>query len=270
MQQDTIATLTSADFYDRLAALFDVMTDWPQRLAYEMPFLLRTLNSVRKDDRPAAQPLSVLDVACGTGWHAIALTQAGLQTAGADISPAMIAHARRNAAAANVTVPFTVSAFAELDQTIPLPQQFDAVLCLGNSLPHLLTAAALDDALRQMQRRLRPDGLLILQNLNYDLRLQKMPRFFDANGVADRLVWRFADYHDDGITFHTVLFEFRDGAWSRQVNSTRQRPWLAADLTSALTRAGFHQIHRFGGLDGSSFDPASSPDLILTAYHLNK
>ena len=45
---------------------------------------------------------------------------------------------------------------------------------------------------------LRPGGLLILQNLNYDLRWQKQPRWFAAQGGEldgqQVLVWRFADY----------------------------------------------------------------------------
>ena len=74
--------LPSTAFYDRLARAFDVMTDWPARLGFEMPFILRTLDqhNVR----------SVLDTACGTGWHAIALAQRGYTAAGCDASRAMI------------------------------------------------------------------------------------------------------------------------------------------------------------------------------------
>ena len=54
-------TLTSSEFYDRLADLFDVMTDWRSRLAFGLPFLQQTLN-----DHAAH---SVLDVACGRCRH---------------------------------------------------------------------------------------------------------------------------------------------------------------------------------------------------------
>lgn len=247
--------LTSTEFYDRLAELFDVMTDWRSRLAFELPFLQQMLSA------HAAQ--RVLDVACGTGWHAIALAQAGLTATGADISPQMIARAREHAAQANVSVPFVVSDFEHLEQTVP--ETFDAVICLGNSLPHLLSLAALQQAIQQMRQRLRPGGVLIVHNLNYDQRLKTQPRFFAASGTADSLVWRFADYGAEFITFHTALFERQNDAWSVRVNSTLQRPLLAGDLDHAVTRAGFTNLRHFGSLDGSPFDPERSGDLVLAA-----
>ncbi len=254
-------TLSSTEFYDRLAKAFDVMTDWPTRLAHEMPFLLRTL-----DEHKAR---TILDTACGTGWHAITVAQKGYAAVGCDASPAMVERARANAAQAGVQVRFVVAGFAGLSM---LAENFGAVLCLGNSLTHLLSPEELVGALQQMRGRLTPGGVLILHNLNYDLRRKKKPRFFSANGNADTLVWRFADYGPEFITFHTALFErsSAEGArgvvsWSVQVNSTLQRPLLQQDLDEALARAGFAHIRHFGGLDGSAFQQEESADLVVVA-----
>ena len=253
--------LESNEFYDRLARLFDVMTDWQSRLAHEMPFLHRTLDENRAR--------SILDTACGTGWHAIALAQKGYRATGCDASPMMIEQARANASNVQVAVKFEIADFTRMDVFTEI---FDAVLCLGNSLPHLLSQAALVDALGHMRARLHPGGVLILHNLNYDLRIKKQPRFFAANGHADALVWRFADYGHEFITFHTALFERKaegenreKASWSVQVNSTLQRPLLEKDLDEALARAGFKEIRHFGGLDGSGFDREKSGDLVIVA-----
>ena len=251
--------LPSTEFYDRLARAFDVMTDWPARLGFEMPFIQRTLDqhNVR----------SVLDTACGTGWHAIALAQRGYTAAGCDASRAMIERARTNAAEAGVNVRFETADFGRLDL---FPGKFNAILCLGNSLPHLLSREELVAAFGQILGRLDRGGVVILHNLNYDLRLKTKPRFFSASGSADTLVWRFADYGPEFITFHTALFE-RKGesskapSWSVEVNSTLQRPWLSRDFDDALTRAGFGNIQHFGGLDGSPYEPEKSGDLVIVA-----
>lgn len=246
----------SSTFYDRLAAVYDVMNDWPARLAFELPWLDSTLTA-----RGAQR---VLDVACGTGQHVIALAQRGYVASGADGSAAMVTSAQHNAAVAGVAAGFVVSNLLELDAHID--GVFDAVLCLGNSLPHLLTQEQLVAALRQMRGRLVDSGLLILHNLNYDLRMQNRPRFFAASGNTHTLVWRFADYDDDGITFHTALFQWTGSGWTVEVNSARQRPLLAADLRDALSQAGFGPVEFYGALDGRPFDAAASGDLVVVAH----
>jgi hypothetical protein len=102
--------------------------------------------------------------------------------------------------------------------------------------------------------------------------LVKKPRFFSANGNDEALVWRFADYGPEFITFHTALFEkTREGgnqesvSWSVQVNSTLHRPLLQRDLDEALGQAEFRELRHFGGLDGSPFEPEKSGDLVIVA-----
>jgi glycine/sarcosine N-methyltransferase len=250
-------TISAREFYDRLAKVFDVMTNWPERLNYEMPFIEEIFNR--------HQARCVLDTACGTGWHSITLAKKGYAAAGCDASPAMIEQARTNAVRSQVDVRFEVADFSQLDR---FHQKFDALLCLGNSLPHLLSKAKLLNALDQMQARLNPGGLAMFHNLNYDLRLKTRPRFFAVEGNADTLIWRFADYGTDFITFHTSLFE-RDTSnlqkWSVHVNSTLQKPWLAQDLDHALKKAGFQKMEYFGGLDGSAYDREKSGDVVILA-----
>jgi len=257
LKREFMETVNAEEFYNRLAGAFDIMTDWQKRLALEMPFLEKTLR--------ARSALSVLDTACGTGWHSIALARKGFAAAGSDVSPAMIERARQNAAESRVNVFFTVADFSRL---VKIPGTFDALLCLGNSLPHVLSEPALRETFRQMKGKIRAGGAIILHNLNYDLRWKKQPRFFAAEGNAENIVWRFADYGAEFITFHTALFERRGrdpAGWSVKVNSTLQKPWQAADLDRILSEEGFQNIEHFGGLDGSAFAPGESGDLVIVA-----
>lgn len=250
-------TQTATEFYDHLAPLFDVMTNWESRLAYEGPWLRAQFE--------AHGARSVLDAACGTGGHALAFTEWGLEAVGTDASPAMIELARAKGGGAR----FEVAALGEMVST--LGQTFDAAVCLGNSLPHLVTDDALLAGLRDLRACLKPGGLLITHNLNYDLRWQTRPRFFGVqSGVMDgqqRLVWRFADYHDDTglLTFHTALFSEGTEGWSVEVNSTPQRPLFRATLTAALEEAGFRVDGVYGNMAGEPFEPDTSPDLVMAA-----
>jgi SAM-dependent methyltransferase len=255
-------------FYDTLAPLFDVMTDWDARLATEEPFLLAML------EQTAAR--RVLDVACGSGGHALALARRGYQVVGADVSPTMIELARQKAAAAGLDARFFVSDLAALRERTGSSGQaapYDAVLCLGNSLPHLLSQEALNAALRGIAAVLRPGGLFITQNLNYDLRWRTQPRWFAAQGGVhngqEALVWRFADYEVAArrIAFHIALFRKGEQGWEVQVHTTPQRPLFQADLVAGLAAAGFGEWRAYGrmALPAEPFDPERSADLVVVA-----
>lgn len=252
--------LTETEFYDRLAEFFDGMTDWQSRLAVEMPFI----ETVFK--RHGAQ--TVLDVACGTGGHSIAFAQRGYQVTGTDISPAMIARAQTNAKRAGLSIAFHVASFQNLRQKID--EKFDAVLCLGNSFAHVLSDEDALTSLLNLRDCLRDGGVLILHNLNYDKRWKEKPRWFAVNagmlGGRETLVWRFADYGAELVTFNIALFTKNENdVWSVQVQSTQQRPYPKSEIGNLLRRAGFREIEFYGNLQGESFDPAQSSDLVAVA-----
>lgn len=250
--------MTQMPFYDALASDYDRFVNWEGRLAHELPFLERLFagHDVRR----------VVDAACGTGHHAIALAKRGYQVVGADLSAAMVEQARQNAAAAGVEVRFAVAGLGGL---AALGETFDAVLCLGNSLPHLLTEKALTEALADFSAVLHPGGLVAIQNRNFDRVWRQRERFMGPQacreGEQEWLFVRFYDFHDETITFNMVRLR-RDGEiWTQDVESTELRPIFRDELADALRTAGFFQAAFYGSYDGSAFGPAHSGDLIVVA-----
>jgi glycine/sarcosine N-methyltransferase len=245
--------------YDMLAADYDRFVDWPARLARELPFLEQLFHerAVRR----------VLDSACGTGQHALALARRGYQAAGADASRAMVERARALAAAAGLEVPFAVAGLGALAAAFQQP--FDALLCLGNSLPHLLTPEAVQSGLADFARILRPGGLVVIQNRNYDLvwpeRQRFMPLEVRREGEREWLFLRFMDFHEATLTFNMVVLERTPSGWTYRTGASELQPILQAQLAAWLPAAGFGQVRFYGGYDGSPFDPASSGDLIAVA-----
>ena len=153
--------------YDAFGKDYDRFVNWSNRLAAEMSFIERELRSVGAS--------RVLDAACGTGMHTIALAQAGYEAVGVDLSAGMIRAARANAVAAAVKLQFEEGGFGSL--TAQAGRGYDAVLCLGNSLPHLVTPEGLAEALDDFAGCLRPGGVLLIQNRNFDLVLESRDRW---------------------------------------------------------------------------------------------
>jgi SAM-dependent methyltransferase len=251
--------------YDALSSDYDRFVNWPARLAVEMPFIEQQLQAPGLDSHPR-----VLDAACGTGQHAIALAQRGYLAAGADLSAAMIAQARRNAEAAGVAARFEAVGFGDLARAFGT-SSFDALLCLGNSLPHLLTPQALAMALADFTAVLRPGGLLLLQNRNFDAVCARRQRWMEPQAhLEDQSEWLFLRFYDfdpdDLITFNLVtLRRARGNAWSQQVTATRLRPLRQSDLVDALAAAGFGAVACYGDMAGSPFSPEESGNLVIAA-----
>jgi len=262
--------MKTVPLYDSFSADYDRFVNWKERLAYELPFIERQLTP------PFIPPIGgerggrrVLDVACGSGMHAIALAQRGYDVTGADLSAPMIERARENAAAAGCEVRFVVAGFGELLEKVG--GGFDALLCLGNSLPHVLTAEALDATLTDFAAVLLPGGLLLIQNRNFDAVMANRERWMapqaHREGRREWLFIRFYDFNpDDTLTFNVVTLRRQGmGEWAQQVETTMLRPWLHDELSRAITAAGFGSLNCYGGMSGAPFDPETSGNLIVTA-----
>lgn len=257
--------MEAREFYDGLGEDYDRMVSWSGRLAREEAFFeqLFTPPGVAR----------VLDAACGTGMHVVAFARRGLSCAGADLSPAMIEQARRNVAAAGVSAPLAVAGFGGIAAAIPGP--FDAVTCLGNSLPHLPDDASLGRCLADFAALLRPGGLLVIQNRNYDRLLRERRRFMpvaarsDADG--ETLFLRITDFpapgagDDESITFTIVTLRNRGGTWTQTEQSTPLRAIRRATLQAALAEARFTRIEIYGGFGREAYEAPGTHDLVAVA-----
>jgi ubiquinone/menaquinone biosynthesis C-methylase UbiE len=256
---------STVPMYDDFSVDYDRFVEWEGRLAAEMPFIERELQ--------AAEAHRVLDAACGTGMHAIALAEKGYEVVGTDVSQGMIEEAQANAVDVRVTTRFVKAGFGQLAHTLTPSRRFDAVLCLGNSLPHVLAPADLKTTLVDFAACLRPGGLLLIQNRNFDAVLARRQRWMDPQAYRDDgtewLFMRFYDFRPDGmLTFNLATLQ-RHGAgeWQQRVTSTRLWPMKQAELMKALETEGYDNIFCFGDMRGSPFDANNSPNLVVAARH---
>jgi glycine/sarcosine N-methyltransferase len=256
--------------YDQFSADYDRFVNWEERFAVEMPFLLSQLGQLKTADR---SPVRVLDSACGTGMHAIRLAQEGFITAGTDLNENMVKRAQANAREAQVNAVFKTAGFGEISDKLyksPL-LPFDALLCLGNSLPHLTTPATVGAALTDMADCLRPGGLLLLQNRNFDLVMREKQRWLGTQSHREEdnewLFLRFYDFEPDGlITFNIIrLHRHDDEPWQEHISSVQLFPLKKELLIGLLQDSGFSDISAYGAMSDQPFDPASSGNLVISA-----
>ncbi|MCX4586216.1 class I SAM-dependent methyltransferase [Streptomyces sp. NBC_01481] len=101
----------------------------------------------------------VLDIGCGTGRDVAYLHAAGRRVVGADLSEAMLEHARAHH-------PGPEYLQADLRGFDLAARPFDAVVCLDSALLYCHTNDELDGFLTSCRRSLAPGGLLVAEMRN--------------------------------------------------------------------------------------------------------
>jgi 2-polyprenyl-3-methyl-5-hydroxy-6-metoxy-1,4-benzoquinol methylase len=242
-------------FYDSLANEYDELTGFAERFDKER-LIFQML--VQKYDMKI-----VLDAGCGTGIHSILLSQLGLHVTATDISAQMLRQAKRNAEHMSVQVDTIQTSFQGMNESVH--NKFDAVFCLGNTLPHVLTEEELCQSFKSFREILNSGGRVFLQLLNYDRILNFRERILNIKEVNDKIFVRFYDYEGESIVFNILTIQKSGGQMEHSLNSVRLFPWRSSDIVRSLKDAGFHNAELFGTMALNAYDEYSSKDLVVIA-----
>jgi len=243
------------DFYDEIAQDYDEFTNLSVREAGIQTFL----DNVQ--DRYGFS--SVLDAACGTGIHVVKSAQMGKRAVGADISAGMIEQSRARAKKADVPAIWVTCPMQGLAGTVE--GKFDLILCLGNSIPHVLKQSELVQTVAGFAQLLNSGGILLVHFLNYAKILTEQKRIVAINRVGDDEYIRFYDFVGKLVNFNLLKISFQGTKNQHRLISTPLFPYTAGQLMNCLLKNGFEEVNIFGDLQFNPFDEKTSEAVLLEA-----
>jgi glycine/sarcosine N-methyltransferase len=224
---------------------WDELIDWERRWRSEGDFFVEQLRAHGVE--------RVLDVATGTGFHSVRLLEAGFDVVSADGSPEMLARAFQNARKRGHILRAVQADWRWLNRTIH--EQFDAVICLGNSFTHLFAEHDRRKALAEFYATLNHDGILMLDQRNYDAILDhgfstKHKFYYCGEDVVAE-----PEHLDDGLA--RFQYSFPDGA----VYHLNMFPLRKDYMRRLMFEVGFQHMETFG--DFQETYKADEPDFFV-------
>ncbi|GAA5116709.1 class I SAM-dependent methyltransferase [Alloalcanivorax gelatiniphagus] len=212
----------------------------------------------------------VLELGCGTGQKLIPIASDGHACVGLELSPDMLAEARRKADERGVEVEWVQGDMRNVD----LQRDFDLVLIAGNSLLHLHAVDDLLACLRSAREHLAPGGRLVFDVFNPSVRV-----LAQADGVRRRRdALSFVD-PDRGVV-HVEVAETYDaaaqvtrGTWFFSTESEGDfavapleiRSIFPQELRLLLSLAGLRVVERFGDWSRTPFTADAALQLYVCA-----
>ncbi len=209
---------------------WDELIDWDRRAASEGRFFIDYLKEIGAR--------RVLDVATGTGFHSVRLLESGFEVVSADGSAAMLAKAFENAQRRGHILRTVQADWRWLNRDVH--GTFDAVICLGNSFTHMFKEKDRRKALAEFYATLDHDGVLILDQRNYDSLLDhgfstKHKYYYCGDQVTAE-----PEFVDDGLA--RFRYEFPD----KSVYHLNMYPLRKEYTRRLMKEVGFQKIETYG------------------------
>ena len=181
----------------------------------------------------------VLDLACGSGEHAVRLAKRGLEVVGVDIAPSLVTHCReRSGVEGTETARFEQGDMRELD----FEGAFDAVLLLSGSFG-FYDDETNEDVLARMARALRPGGQVLIDVFDPTRMVVRPPRRSWSQyggGYGLRTVW----WEPESCTYASeFLFIDADGTLNTSAEQERIRVYTVPEWRRLFAGAGLTMTH---------------------------
>ncbi|MHA1137880.1 MAG: class I SAM-dependent methyltransferase [Candidatus Thorarchaeota archaeon] len=246
--------------FDDISIAYDNTIDWESRLKREMPFILSLIENV--------ECARVLDIACGSGRHSIALATYGAEVIGVDHSKNMIQAAENHAAAAGVIPKFTVGDMESIKTTVE--GSFDLIICLGNSLALANDVDSLKQVVKDISHLLKDGGSFVAQVLNFEEIHWTGFRTFPSkvgklNNGEEITFSRLFEHTDYPYSSTLVMSAFRkDGEeWKSEVSTQKVLNLKHDQLKTILEETGFSSVELFSNYEREEIDKKYDRSMVI-------
>jgi len=187
--------------------------------------------------------LRIIDIGCGTGRHAIELSQRGYSVTGIDLSESMLEKAREKARQNGLQIDF----LRHDARNLPFENQFDvAIMLCEGGFPLMETDEMNFEILKNVSKSLKQRSKFIFTTLNGLFPLFHSINDFHAQGAVDGNA-TYDSKNFDLMTFrdYNITKVVDDDGVEKEL-ACNERYYVPSEITWLLKTVGFTKIEIFG------------------------
>lgn len=192
----------------------------------------------------------LLELACGTGEHALALEKLGYEIVAVDYSEDMLVCARYKAAQVSSTINFRWQDMRGLNL---LDEPFDALICLFDSIGYAATNEAITQVFQGVHRHLSPGGLFVFEFWHAGAMLRsydpvRIRRWPTCKGELLRISETSLECSKQLANVTYSIYELgNNGTYSSFKETQVNRYFLVQEIAYFLSTCGFTPLKWFAG-----------------------
>lgn len=177
-----------------------------------------------------------IDLGAGFGMHAVPLAKAGWRVLAIDSSPELLDQLA--VLATGLPVVTRCGDLMSFADHLAADERADLVLCMGDTLTHLESRAAVAELSRLVAARLAPGGRFIATFRDYASVPAGDARFIPVRADDQRILTCFLEECGQHVRVHDLLHERVAGTWNTTVSSYRKLRLPADEVRGLFQAAG--------------------------------
>jgi SAM-dependent methyltransferase len=238
-------TIPESSYMGRHAELYDLFyADKPY--SQEASFVHACVQRHKPDAK------SILELACGTGNHALLMEEYGYQIIASDYSNDMLAQAREKGQRKGSRIDFRQQDMRSLD----VPERpFDVITCLFDSIGYVATNENIEAVLRSVYSHLLPGGLFIFEFWHAAAMIRgydplRIRRWQIPDGEILRISETGIDYQKQLCHVAYSIYELnKDGSYDKFHETQTNRFFLLQEMDHFLENSSLTLVKWFSGFE---------------------